>query len=239
MGRATQRALQKRNSLQQNKETSLKIIPLNLEQARTSYNRSQSGLGDVVGTFIYHTIMPESMKMPHSEGLKNQLAAAVAYDQSSEGFKQKRPDGKSMIGYSTYGVLSNNDLNINKQKTLGNGASKIMGGVTYTIDGDKVQFDDKYRFGVYRTVDSDGKVHAYSDGNDPYKGSPYKGLLSDLSNIGKLGIQNIAENFGTRQGKSRDNSLQMSINEINSRNVKNLKPITINSNYWDNYQDFK
>lgn len=229
----------KRKTSQENKETQLRITPLNLEQARTSYSKGQSGLGDVISTYIYHIVMPESMKMPHSEGLKDQLAAAVAFDQSSEGFKQKRPNGDSMIGYPTYGILSNSDLNINKQKTLGNGASKIMGGVTYTINGNKVQFDDKYKFGVYRTVDSNGQVHAYLDNNDPYKGSPWKGLLSDLSNISKLGIQNIAENFGTRQGKSRDNSLQMSIDEINSRNTKNLKPITINSNYWNNYQDFK
>lgn len=100
-----------------------------------------------------------------------------------------------------------------------------MGGVTYTIDNDSVKFNDNYGFDIYRVVNPQGKVITYkkSEDNgihDKYNNSPWKGLISDLLNYSKLGYQNIAENFATRQGKTRDNSFGMSIKEVNDRNNK-------------------
>ena len=115
-----------------------------------------------------------------------------------------------MIHYRTWGLLGGNNSNINKQSSS-NSASNIMGGLTYIIDNDSVYFPDTYSFGITRN--NKGKVTT----NDSFKNKPYKGLVNDVFNS-NLGFRDIAENFGTRQGKARDNSLAMSIRDINKYN---------------------
>lgn len=115
-----------------------------------------------------------------------------------------------MIHYRTWGLLNGNNKNINKQSSS-NSASNIMGGLSYIIKNDSVYFPDTYRFGITRNNNGDVVT------NDKFKNKPFKGLLNDITNS-NLNFRNIAENFGTRQGKTRDNSLVMSIRDINKYN---------------------
>lgn len=205
--------------------------------------QNNSGLLDVGAAFLYHDLMPENMSMPHSRGLKEQLAAAVAFDQSKQGFHRTRPDGTPMISYDTWGKLSDSSANINKQGTNNNAASNVMGGLTYYIDGDKVVFPDTYQFMVVRDNKTPNPKAVYYSENDPYYNKPFLGLWSDALS-GNLSFRDMMENYGTRRGKSRDNKVELTIdeiNEMNSRHPKAEKQLKqdINDNFWSNFSDFK
>lgn len=112
MGSKTRQALErKRNHHQQ------QIKPLNLQEAQQQY-QNQNGLINSGISYLYHVIMPQSSPMPHASKLKDQMAAAVAYDVSDQGFKEKRKNGQNMIGYKTYGKLSGQSPNVNEQKIM-------------------------------------------------------------------------------------------------------------------------
>lgn len=186
------------------------VVPIDSTKAQQLYQAANTGNREVCGSYLYHVLTPQAWSMPHSENLKRQIAAAVAFDQSNQGFHDKRDNGDNMIHYRTWGLLGGNNSNINKQSSS-NSASNIMGGLTYIIDNDSVYFPDTYSFGITRN--NKGKVTK----NDSFKNKPYKGLVNDIFNS-NLGFRDIAENFGTRQGKTRDNSLTMSIRDINKYN---------------------
>ena len=186
------------------------VVPIDSTKAQQLYQAANTGNREVYGSYLYHVLTPQAWSMPHSENLKRQIAAAVAFDQSNQGFHDKRDNGDNMIHYRTWGLLGGDNSNINKQSSS-NSASNIMGGLTYIIDNDSVYFPDTYSFGITRN--NKGKVTK----NDSFKNKPYKGLVNDIFN-NNLGFRDIAENFGTRQGKTRDNSLTMSIRDINKYN---------------------
>ena len=214
-----------------------RIQPLNLDQASELYQNGTSG-ADIYLSGLYHAIAPESWAMPHSEGLKNQIAAAIAY---TEGIpvSQREKDPHNMnngtyIGYDTYGRLSNQLTTvgknnkvvgkyINSQSNSNNGAAKVMGGLRYKINDDNsVDVEDPYGFNVSRDftrTNSHGQPYVYKKGEDPYAGHEWKGLYHDITTSGEgRSIQNIMENFFTRQGKSRKNNIHFEPGEINSRN---------------------
>lgn len=236
-GKKTQDALNRsklgsKKETDSKKETNSKVNPINLEKARELYNNG-TGVGDAAALFAFHDVAPQKWKMPHSKGLKQQLAAAVAFDKSKEGYHDKRANGDSMIDYRTYGKLSNQDSNVNKQATKNNGAAMSMGGLTYKQRNDSIIFPDVYAFNVIRD-NRTGKVIQ----NDPYKGKPFQGLIADILS-GNLSARNIAENYGTRRGKQRDNTVAMSIDDINKMNNRLDLAKQIRDNYWSNYSEFK
>ena len=204
------------------------------DQLKTVY---QNGPGkiDALAAFLYHIVAPESWSMPHSSGLKDQMAAAITYNESlsnsqkekdSRGYS-KQPDGSTYVGYSTYGTLSNQPKNVNQQGTSNNAASKVMGGARYKINDDQsVSVNDKYGFNVVRDFTRLNKnnkpVVLTKKETDPYKNSPWKGLWYDIQSeysdlTSTEGWQQILENFGTRQGKVRNNSFIFEPGEINER----------------------
>jgi hypothetical protein len=48
------------------------------------------GFGNAASEMIYHIVAPESMSMPHTSGLKDQIAAAIAYSESLPAHKRER-----------------------------------------------------------------------------------------------------------------------------------------------------
>lgn len=206
------------------------------DQLKTVYQNGP-GKSDALAAFLYHIVAPESWSMPHSSGLKDQMAAAITYNESlpdsqkekdSRGYS-KQPNGSTYVGYSTYGTLSNQSKNINQQSTDNNAASKVMGGARYKINDDQsVSVNDKYGFNVVRDFTRINKKNQpvvlteKEKENDPYKDSPWKGLWHDIRSehsdlTSTEGWQQVLENFGTRQGKVRDNSFIFEPGEINER----------------------
>lgn len=193
------------------------------------------GFGNAASSMIYHVIAPEAMSMPHTDNLKDQIAAAIAYSESLPPHKRERDsdgvsvdeDGYQYIGYGTYGKLTGQSDNVNKQGTKGNATSKVMGGLRYKFNEDgSVDVKDAYGFNVVRDfsrLNKDGKPAVLKDKTtDPYMGRPLRGLIHDLrqehSNLfSGQGIQDLAENYGTRQGKVRNNSLHFDSGEIERR----------------------
>lgn len=215
--KSVQKHLVKRHSMKRplivvdkNNIPTKEIIPIDSIKAQKLYQAANIGNREVYGSYLYHILTPQAWAMPHSENLKRQIAAAVAFDQSNQGFHDKRNNGDNMIHYRTWGLLNGDNKNINKQSSS-NSASNIMGGLSYIIKNDSVYFPDTYRFNITRNNNGDVVT------NDKFKNKPFKGLLNDTTNS-NLNFRNIAENFGTRQGKTRDNSLVMSIRDINKYN---------------------
>lgn len=213
-----------------------KSIPT--EQLQKIYTEGP-GYEQALGTGVYHVLAPESWSTPHTGGLKNQVAAAIAYNESLPTSKREKDsngiqtdeDGYQYIGYNTYGILSGQSGNVNEQGTDGNGASKIMGGLRYRINDDgSVHIKDAYGFNVIRDfnkLNSKGKVRVLTKEetkSDPYIGSPWKGLWHDLNSehfsFTEQGLQDLGENFGTRQRKVRDNSFTFKPGEISQRLTK-------------------
>lgn len=214
-----------------------KIQPLSLNQASKLY---QNGTGntDIYLSGLYHAIAPKSWSMPHSEGLKNQIAAAIAYTEGIPSSQRENDphnmNNRTYVGYDTYGRLSNQITTVGKNnRTIGkyinnqnndnNGAAKVMGGIRYRINDDNsVDVEDPYGFNISRDftrTNSHGQPYVYKKGEDPYLGHEWKGLYHDIISSGNgRSIQNIMENFFTRQGKSRNNNIHFEPGEINSRN---------------------
>ena len=195
------------------------------------------GSGQVLGSYLYHIIAPKSWSMPHSDGLKDQVAAGIKYSESlpdqekeadSTTKRRTNADGSHYIGYNTWGTLAGQSGNVNEQGNAGNGASKILGGLRYKFNEDgSVDVTDVYGFNIIRdfsTLDGKGRPVARNkkDANDPYMGHPWKGLWHDLNQphsevTSWTGLQHLAENFGTRQGKTRTNNIHYDAGEITTR----------------------
>lgn len=192
------------------------------------------GFGNAASGMIYHVIAPESMSMPHTSGLKDQIAAAIAYSESLPASKREKDsngisvdaDGYQYVGYGTYGKLTGQSGNVNDQGTEGNAASKVMGGLRYKINEDgSVDVKDAYGFNVVRDFSrlKGGKPAVIKDKTeDSYMGKPLRGFIHDLRQehsdlFSMQGIQDLAENYGTRQGKVRNNSVHFNPGEIETR----------------------
>lgn len=233
------------------KETSVSIpnfseIPV--EQLQQIYKEGP-GIGNAAGTMLFHVVSPKDFSMPHTDGLKNQVAAAIAYNESLPQNKRERDangiqtddEGYQYVGYNTFGILSGQSGNVNNQGTEANAASKVMGGLRYRINEDgSIDVKDRYGFNVVRDfekINSKGKPKVMSKeekANDKYAGKPWQGLWHDLtSEHSKIisdnatwrpstwfdgqGLQDLAENVGTRQGKVRNNSFVFAPGEISKR----------------------
>lgn len=215
-------------------ETEHTFDKIPVEQLQEIYQNGP-GFGNAASGMVYHVIAPESMSMPHTNGLKNQIAAAIAYSESLPADKREKDsngisvdaDGYQYVGYDTYGKLTGQSGNVNDQGTEGNAASKVMGGLRYKFNEDgSVDVKDAYGFNVVRDfsrLNKNGKPAVVKDKTeDPYMGKPLRGFIHDLrqehSNLFSMqGIQDLAENYGTRQGKVRDNSLHFNPGEIETR----------------------
>ena len=93
----------------QTQPTSNEIKSISQEEAQQLY---QNGTGkvDTYLTGLFHMIMPESVTMPHSNGLKDQVAAEIAYteglDKSKREVDPHNIKGGTYIGYGTHGTMS-------------------------------------------------------------------------------------------------------------------------------------
>lgn len=106
-----------------------------------------------------------------------------------------------------------------------NGTGKVMGGYRYKVNPDgSVDVIDKYSFDTVRDFtrkNKHGHPYVYTKGEDPYSGHEWQGLWHDVTTPGEgKTIQNIAENFLSRQGKMRENNIHFEPGEINTRNSK-------------------
>lgn len=219
-----------------------------VEQLKRIYAEGP-GTGNAAGTMLFHVFSPKDFSMPHTDGLKNQVAAAIAYNESLPQNKRERDangiqtddEGYQYVGYNTFGILSGQSGNVNDQGTAANAASKVMGGLRYRINEDgSIDVRDRYGFNVVRDFEqtnSKGKPKVMSKeekANDKYAGKPWQGLWHDLTSehskiisdnatwnpstwFDSKGLQDLAENVGTRQGKVRDNSFVFAPGEISER----------------------
>lgn len=207
------------------------IKTLSKEEAGKLYQNG-TGKADAGLSFLYHISLPEFLPMLHSSGLKNQIASEIAY---TEGLDKKdrerdphpkRNEGKTYIGYVTHGKMTEQDYNVNKQSASNNATGKTMGGYRYIVNPDgSVDVIDDYSFHITRDfskTDTNGQPYVYRTEKDPYENKPIMGLINDLPHVIKNGnkIEDLLENFATRQGKSRSNDIHFRPGEINSRNRK-------------------
>ena len=154
------------------------------------------GTGNAAGTMLFHVISPKGISMPHTGGLKDQVAAAIAYNESLPKNKRERDsngiqtddEGYQYVGYNTFGILSGQSGNVNDQGTDANAASKVMGGLRYRVNNDgSIDVKDRYGFSVVRDFEqtnSKGKPKVMSKkekAEDPYNGKPWQGLWHDLT----------------------------------------------------------
>ena len=101
-----------------------------------------------------------------------------------------------------------------------------MGGYRYIVNPDgSVDVADDYAFHVVRDFSRagvDGQPHVYRTEKDPYENKPFIGLVNDLPHVVRNGykVEDMLENFATRQGKRRRNDIHFRPGEINSRNGK-------------------
>ena len=215
-----------KTSNNQIQSTSNEIKSISQEKAQQLY---QNGTGkmDTYLTGLFHMIMPESVVMPHSNGLKDQVAAEIAYteglDKSKREVDPHNVKGGTYIGYGTHGTMSGQSQNINQQGNANNGTAKVMGGYRYFKNDDgSVDVIDPYAFNVVRDfsrTNSKGDPYVYKQGEeDPYAGREWAGLWHDITSKGSgKTTQNIIENFFTRQGKNRSNNIHFEPGEINRR----------------------
>ena len=210
----------------QTQPTSNEIKSISQEKAQQLY---QNGTGkvDTYLTGLFHMIMPESVAIPHSNGLKDQVAAEIAYteglDKSKREVDPHNIKGGTYIGYGIHGTMSGQSQNINQQGNSNNGAAKVMGGYRYFKNDDgSVDVIDPYAFNVVRDfsrTNSKGDPYVYKQGEeDPYAGREWAGLWHDITSEGAgKTVQNVMENFFTRQGKNRSNNIHFEPGEINRR----------------------
>lgn len=215
-----------RGKTTQNTDNAVKSI--NKREASELY-KNGTGSTDVYSTGAFHLLAPERLDMPHSSGLKDQVAAEIAY---TEGLpisqREKDPHnvkGVTYIGYGTHGRLSGQNENVNKQSNKNNATAKVFGGYRYRINSDgSVDVEDPYSFNIVRDFtrkNSQGDPYVYQSGEDPYAEHEWQGLWHDLTTSGEgKSIQNLAENFMTRQGKKRNNNIHFAPGEINDRNSR-------------------
>jgi len=99
-----------------------------------------------------------------------------------------------------------------------------MGGYRYIVNPDNsVDVIDPYSFNIVRDftrTNKDGKPYVYKGQDvDPYAGHEWKGLYHDIVTEGTgKSVQNLMENFFSRQGKKRKNNIHFEPGEINRRN---------------------
>lgn len=223
-----------------NNENNSGIRRLSLDEAREQYSEpNNTGLGSVVGRYLKHTLFPEKIlgheiKITPNKGLKQQAAAIIGHV------------GNGSIGnHQTY--LNSNSSNPNKQQDGKIGLSKSWGAFSWEPDENgNIKIEDTYDFHMLHTpnIDSNGNPIYDKNGNLTYSSKSYKpeelesmdrgnwpalkGLYQDLkggywkalfngNNTSEI-IQTLAENFGTRQGKTRDSSFTLSVEDINRWN---------------------
>lgn len=197
------------------------IVPISLKQAKELYQNG-AGILDIGASAFFHGAVPQSVSMPHSNKVKDQIAAAIAYTENNPN-KIIEDNGLTFIGYDTYGKLADQPENINDQGNTNNATAKVMGGLRYKINEDgSVDVLDNYAFNTTRDftrTNSHGKPYVYKKGDDPYESKQWQGLWHDLTTEGNgKSLQNLAENFLTRQGKVRRNNIHFTPGEINRRN---------------------
>lgn len=207
------------------------IKTLSKQEAGKLY-QNDTGMLDAGLSYLYHVFLPESLSMLHSPGLKNQVAAEIAYVEGLDKKDRERDphpqgnEGKTYVGYVTHGKMTEQDQNVNKQSVDNNATGKTMGGYRYVVNPDgSVDVSDGYSFHVVRDFSRpgvDGQPYVYRTEKDPYENKPFIGLINDLPHVINNGykIDDLAENFATRQGKSRTNNIHFRPGEINSRNRK-------------------
>lgn len=201
---------------------------LTTEEAQKLYQNGAGFTESALG-MLYHIMAPSSAHMIYPGDIKDQIATEIAYAESlPANHRLKTKEGElTKLDYPMHGVLSEQDENVNKQGTMNNATSKVMGGYRYVVNPDNsVTISDNYGFGVVRDYDDDGNVKAVLNSNnldqDPYANRQWAGLMHDIwangwSSLSPSVLQNIAENFGTRQGVFRDNSFTFQPGEIAQR----------------------
>lgn len=233
IGPKTRQAYQRALNDQRNNSGIRKI---SLNEAQKQYaDTNSTGFGSVAGRYLYHVLMPEKvfgreLIMKPNKGLKQQAAAIIGHE----------GDTGSILNHKNY--LKSDSDNPNKQQSGNIGLSKSWGAFEWFPDENgNIVIDDDYNFHMIHTptLSSDGKPVYNSEGNMVYtsvEGIPektgnweaIKGLFKDLkggywnalfkgSNKEEI-LQTLAENFGTRQGKTRDSNFTLSVDDINRWN---------------------
>lgn len=207
------------------------ITPISLDKAKKLYQNG-AGMIDVLAAGFWHFIEPTGLvPMLHSDNLKNQIAAEIAYNESLPKRKrEKDPHGisKNYIGYSMHGTLSNQSTNINQQSNKNNATAKIMGGYRYTINEDgSVDVIDPFSFDIIRNFNNkkDGKPEVLKNSSDDIftNWGIFSSLAANLGAIkdiinGPTNFQDFMENYFTRQGRTRSNNIHFAPGEIDKRN---------------------
>lgn len=218
------------------------IRKITTEQAKDKYQNTgrPDGLLSVMGDAISHVILPEWANLRTNKSAKKQAAAAIA----EQGIPKS---GTGILDYEDWGRLSDQSSNPNEQGAKDNAAGKTIGMATYKLspDGKSVIVEDSYDFHVERTPvrdesgnivkwNTDGKQYDYLNGDRKSGwGVALRGLYEDVFKNGMLSadykpngesvgfgkrLEHLGENFGTRQGKTRDSSFEIPIKRINRWN---------------------
>lgn len=215
---------------------------LSLKEAQYQYQNAGlfDGVYSVIDDALNHVLWPEFMNLRPNKPVKKQIAAII-------GYKGLPKPGESItIDYSDYGKMSGQSSNPNEQSAENNAAGKTIGLTKYTLseDGKSVEVHDRYDFHTERVPvrDSSGNIiswktkeeHGYLDGSkDAGWGTALSGLYRDIVDNKMLSaeykpagkslpmvkrLEHLGENFGTRQGKSRESSFIIPISRINRWN---------------------
>lgn len=233
---------------QNNNSSKKAVTPISLDKAKKLYQNG-AGIIDVLAAGFWHFIEPTGLvPILHSNDLKNQIAAEIAYNESLPKRKrEKDPHGisENYIGYTMHGTLSNQPTNINQQSNKNNATAKIMGGYRYTINEDgSVDVIDPFSFDVIRNFDNkkDGKPEVLKSSKDDTFTNwgifsslgANLGAIKDIIN-GPTSFQDFMENYFTRQGKTRGNNIHFAPGEIDKRNNSrspNIKDSDVSNKSW-------
>lgn len=227
-GPKTKRALQ-----EMNQNGGMRRI--SVDQAKDMYvnGHMNDGMWSAAGDAIQHVLRPSSWNLGTNNGARQQAAAIIAN-------KGIPASGKGVLSYADYGKMTGQSSNPNEQSAENNAAGKTIGMATYRLspDGKKVIVEDSYDFHTLRipeydqngniiewkAVEEKGYLPGGSKREEAGWKTAFKGALQDIRN-GMLSedydpswsvrLQHFGENFGTRQGKTRDSSFEIPISDIN------------------------
>lgn len=206
-----------------------KVVKITANDAKDLYQNG-SGYWDAGVALMKHIILPQDTSLTHSTKTKQQAAALIGYTGGKSG----------NLGYGDIGSVNGWSKNPNEQPVGNNGYGKIIGGATVKKDGENYVISDDYDFHTIRDfntkkTDAKGNIRPLASERhytyDPTSSTrtAWQGLKEDLSgdHTWEYFKQNplqttqwLAENFATRQGKSRRSEIALTAAEINKMNNK-------------------
>ena len=218
------------------------ITKLSLDEAKNKYTNAGifDGTISVIDDALFHILAPRFFNLGTNRATKKQIAAIIGYN------GMPKPGTQVKIDYGDYGKMTGQSSNPNTQSPKDNAAGKTVGLAQYKLspNGRAIEVIDDYDFHTERIPirNASGDIiswktyydSGYLDGTkDAGWGTALKGLYEDIVENKMLTtsykpygktvsflkrLEHLGENFGTRQGKTRNSSFTLPIWLINRWN---------------------